>query len=173
VLFHVVIGIGLCFWIAVHIITHLVSFGLDTTIYDSFRSGIDNNTFPAITGFLALAVLFVMTISSVKFLRAQFRFVPFKILHWTGTSLFYLLILVHGVSYWNPSFWKWFLPALVIFTVERLYRHVVVKKRKVDIKSAGRYDSISRTAVVELQKPRNFEYEPGQYVLLNVPNIGE
>ena len=62
---------------------------------------------------------------------------------------------------------------MIIFVLERLYRHGVIKKVRVGIKSAGRYDSVSRTAIVELDKPKNFEFEPGQYVLLNVPQIGE
>lgn len=172
VLFHIIIAIGLLFWTIVHLITHFCSFTLDA-VYDSFGDGIDTNVFLLITGFSVLAVFVIMSVSSIKFLRVQFRFIPFKILHWTGSGLFYLLLLVHGVSYWNPSFWKWLLPTLIIFTLERIYRHGVVKRRKVNIKSAGRYDSVSRTAIVELEKPRNFDYEPGQYILLNLPNIGE
>ena len=171
-LFHIIIAIGLIFWTLVHIATHLCSFGMDA-IYDGFGDGINTNIFPAITGFVVLGVVVIMSVSSIRFLRSKFRFIPFKILHWTGSGLFYLLLLVHAVNYWNPSFWKWFLPALIIFTLERVYRHVVVKRRKVSIKSAGRYDSVSRTAIVELEKPANFEYEPGQYVLLNLPNIGK
>ena len=41
------------------------------------------------------------------------------------------------------------------------------------MKCAGRYDSVSRTAIVELDKPRNINYEPGQYILLNLPRIGK
>lgn len=171
-LFHVVIGMGLLFWTVIHLITHLCSFGLDA-VFDSFGDGIDTNIFPVITGFVVLAILLIMSVSSIKFLRSWFHFIPFRVLHWTGSGLFYLLLLVHGVSYWNPSFWKWFLPTAIIFTLERIYRHGVIKRRKVNIKSAGRYDSVSRTAIVELEKPENFEYEPGQYVLLNLPNIGE
>lgn len=171
-LFHIIIAFGLLFWTTVHLLTHFCSFGLDA-VYASFRDGIDSNLFPAITGFSVLGIVAVMSVSSIKFLRAQFRFIPFKVLHWSGSALFYLLLLIHGVNYWNPSFWKWLLPALVIFALERIYRHGVVRKRKVSIKAAGRYDSVSRTAIVELEKPSNFDYEPGQYILLNLPKIGE
>ncbi len=171
-LFHVVIAIGLLFWTVVHLITHLCSFGLDP-FHDNFRNGIKTNVFPTVTGFIVLVVVAVMSVSSIKFLRAQFRFIPFKVLHWVGSALFYVLLLVHGVSYWNPNFWKWLLPALIIFFLERLYKHVVIRTKKVTVNSAGRYDCVSRTAIVELAKPENFDYEPGQYILLNLPMIGE
>lgn len=172
VLFHVAISCGLLFWTGVHLITHFSSFGLDT-IYTSFGNGIMVNLFPTITGFLVLVIIAVMGISSIKPLRSRARFIPFKILHWAGTVLFYLLLLVHGVHYWNPSFWKWLLPAVVIFALERVYRHGVIKKITVHVRSAGRYDSVSRTAIIELDKPRHFEYHPGQYLLLNLPKIGK
>lgn len=172
VLFHVVIAIGLLFWTVVHLITHLCSFGLDP-FHDNFRNGIKTNVFPTVTGFIVLVVVAVMSVSSIKFLRAQFRFIPFKVLHWVGSALFYVLLLVHGVSYWNPNFWKWLLPALIIFFLERLYKHVVIRTKKVTVNSAGRYDCVSRTAIVELAKPENFDYEPGQYILLNLPMIGQ
>ncbi len=60
-----------------------------------------------------------------------------------------------------------------MFSVERLYRHVIVRRVKVGVKCAGRYDSVSRTAIVELEKPMYLDYEPGQYIMLNLPKIGE
>lgn len=41
------------------------------------------------------------------------------------------------------------------------------------MKCAGRYDDQSRTGMVELEKPAGFKFEPGQYVLLNLPWIGK
>ena len=171
--FHILISMAVLFWTFVHLLTHFCSFGLDTNIYPSFREGIRENFFPAITGFLVLIIFIVMGLSSIKPLRSLGRFIPFKIIHWVGMVLFYILLLVHGVRYWNPSFYKWLLPAVVVFVVERIYRHGIIKKKTVNVKSAGRYDSVSRTALVELDKPRHFEYEPGQYILLNLPKIGK
>lgn len=172
-LFHLVVVVGMLFWTAVHLLAHLCSFGLDAIHAHSFGGGIRTNLFPTITGLAVLVVVAAMALSSVTFFRARARFIPFKVLHWVGSGLFYLLLLVHGVHYWNPSFWKWLLPALVIFVLERVYRHAIVRRVKVNIKSAGRYDSVSRTAIVELEKPKQFEYEPGQYLLLNLPKIGK
>ena len=172
VFFHIIIFIGLSFWTLIHLLLHFCSFGLDSTHNNGFVSGIRTNIFPAITGFLVLAVMFAMTISGIPFFRSKFRFVPFRVVHWVGSGLLYGILLIHGVNYWNPNFWKWLLPAAIVFVVERVYRLVIVKTRKVCIKSAGRYDSVSRTAIVELDKPESFEFEPGQYILLNLPMIG-
>ncbi len=114
-----------------------------------------------------------MGVSSIKPLRSLLRFIPFNLIHWIGGGFFYLLLLIHGVNYWNPSFWKWLLPAILIFVLERIYRHVVVKRVSTNVISAGRYDSVSRTAIIEIDKPKHFEYQPGQYILFNLPTVGK
>ena len=57
--------------------------------------------------------------------------------------------------------------------LERIYRLTAINKNKVTVKCAGRYDDQSRTALVELEVPKGFKYEPGQYILLNLPWIGK
>lgn len=84
----------------------------------------------------------------------------------------YLLLILHGINYYNPSFWKWFLPAAIIFTLERVYRVAVMRREKVLLKCAGAYDDVSRVAIVEMNKPKGFRFEPGQHMILNLPWIG-
>ena len=84
----------------------------------------------------------------------------------------YLFLVLHGVNYYNPSFWKWLLPAAIVFTLERVYRLAVVRREKVLLKCAGAYDDVSRVAIVEMNKPKGFQFEPGQHVMLNLPWIG-
>lgn len=179
VIFHVIIAGGILFWTVIHLMTHFASFAMDNFIKTSrsnqttFSTNIRHHISPTVTGFLILVIFVVLGVSSIRPLRTLLRYIPFRFIHWVGGSLFYFLLLIHGVNHWNPSFWKWLLPALLVFFVERLYRHVIVKKTKVGVKCAGRYDSVSRTAIVELEKPRTLDYEPGQYILLNLPKIGE
>ena len=156
-----------------HLLTHLSSFGIDKSLHDSFKEGVKENIVPLVTGLVVLIIFVIMGVSSIKPLRSTLRFIPFNVTHWIGAAVFYLLLLIHGVNYWNPSFWKWLLPAVIIFGLERVYRHVVMKKQKVIVKCAGKYDCVSRTAIVELDKPKLFDYEPGQYILLNFPKIGK
>ena len=139
----------------------------------SFVVGLQKNIVPTVTGLIILITFIIVGVSSIKPLRSLLRFIPFRLIHWIGGVLFYSLLLLHGIKYWNPSFWKWFLPALIIFVIERVYRLVINKAKKVSVISAGRYDSVSRTAIVELAKPNYLECEPGQFILLNLPRIGK
>ena len=50
---------------------------------------------------------------------------------------------------------------------------MVVRRHKVLLKCAGAYDDVSRVAIVEMEKPKGFRYEPGQHVMLNLPWIGK
>ena len=127
---------------------------------------------PTVSGFLIILIFGMLGLMSIGIIRKQLRFIPFHLASWIGAGLFYILLVLHGVNYYNPSFWKWLLPALIIVVVERIYRHVAIKRQRVAVKCAGRYDDQSRTAIVELEVPKGFKYEPGQYILLNLPWIG-
>lgn len=164
-------------WVLVHITAHFVAFAMEdrnTSLSTSehFRQNLQDNTVPTVTGFLIVVIFGMMGLMSIGIIRKQLRFIPFHLTSWIGAGLFYILLILHGVNYYNPSFWKWLLPALIIVVVERIYRRVAIKRQQVAVKCAGRYDDQSRTAIVELEVPKGFKYEPGQYILLNLPWIG-
>ena len=137
-----------------------------------FTTSIQTNLFPTITGIIVLVAIVTIAVSSITHLRKLFRFIPFYIIHWAGAVLVYLLLILHGINYYNPSFWKWLLPAAIIFTLERVYRLAMVHREKVLLKCAGAYDDVSRVAIVEMNKPKGFRFEPGQHMMLNLPWIG-
>ena len=80
---------------------------------------------------------------------------------------------MHGQRIFNYSYWPWLLPAVLVVLLERLYRYFVVTRYSVKVECAGRYDDQSRTAIIELERPPRFKFEPGQHILLNLPWIGE
>lgn len=142
--FHIIISLGILFWTGVHLLTHFVSFAVDdrnttegVSTTDHFRDSLETNIFPTVTGFIILLVFAIMGLSSIKPIRKLCRFIPFYVIHWVGAALFYLLLILHGVNYYNPSFWKWFVPAAFILVLERLYRYFLVPKHGVVVKSAG------------------------------------
>ena len=137
------------------------------------KSSLTQHQHTIITGFLLLLLLGVLALSSVRRLRRCFQFVPFFLTHWTATLLFYLLLLTHGEGYFNSSFWKWLLPAAVLVTLEQIYRYSVITWFNVKLLTAASYSSGSSVAVVEMERPRGFRFQPGQYILLNIPWIGE
>lgn len=178
-LIHVIISCGILFWTTVHVALHLTSFAVtksnataSLSVQDQFTTNLKINLFPFITGLIALIVFATMGLTSVKPLRRLFQFIPFFITHWLLFGLFYILMFIHGITYINPSFWKWLLPLLTIAIVERVYRYMSITRYTVKVKCAGRYDDQSRTGIIELEKPKWFKFEPGQFILLNLPWIG-
>lgn len=141
---------------------------------EHFRESLVRNVFPTITGLIVLAVLAAMTLGScVSVIRKQVRFIPFHVLHWGGAAAVYLLLVVHGVNYYNPSFWKWLIPIVVFVVLDRLYWIYLTDRFTVRVQNAGAYDDVSRVAIVEVDKPSGFKFEVGQYIMLRLPRVGE
>ena len=187
---HGLIACVLMLWTLLHVATHLASYALDNIVDDGNSSSsphtfsdspvdhireslsLTRHLYPSITGGLLLLLLAVFPLSSVGKFRRISRFIPFFLTHWTATALFYGLLLTHGNSFVNPSFWKWLLPAVIIALVELAYRYSVATWFGVRLAGARQYGDSSRVCMVELDRPRGFQFLPGQYILLNVPWIG-
>lgn len=177
--FHLLVVGGIFFWTGVHLITHFCSFALDRTSetvnlsnHEVFKSNIIMNLNPTITGFLVIAFLSFMLVTSISPIQKLCKFIGFHVIHWSAMIFIYLLLIIHGPNHYNPSFWKWLIPAAVIFIFERFYQFVVVKRYSVKVVTATPYDELTRVGKLEVVKPRNFHFTPGQYVLVNIPEIG-
>ena len=179
---HVFLSTAIFFWSLVHGATHLTSFALDDTRNSSAHFGLPTlsaklelarHLYPVITGALLFLLLVILALSSVGKFRSRARFIPFFVTHWMGTLLFYALLLTHGESYFNPSFWKWLVPAVVILVLEQVYRYTAVAWFRVRVVSAWPYSMSSQTCVLVLDRPRWFLFSPGQYILLNIPWVGK
>jgi len=177
---HSIVTIFILFWSLIHIVTHFTTFAIqadnatvNSAAIDLFRVNIRTNIMPTVTGIIILALFGVIGLTIITPIRKAARFIPFYILHWVLLIAFYALLIVHGVHYFNYSFWKWLLPLVVIVVCERVYRYAAIRRHSVKVKSAGRYDDQSRTAIIELEKPARFKFEPGQFIMLNLPWIGE
>ncbi len=179
-LVHVLLSGALVLWALVHTLLHFVSFAVPISIgnetrttVEVFRDNLVEHIGPTVTGLLSLMVLLVMAFASLGPIRRAIRFVPFYVVHWVCMCTFYLLLLVHGRKIFNYSYWPWLLPAIFLVLFERLYRYLVITRYSVKVERAGRYDDQSRTAIIELERPPLFKFEPGQHILLNLPWIGE
>eukprot|EP00731_Ephydatia_muelleri_P027882 Em0019g755a len=182
--FHLAMAVGVAFWSAVHVTLHLCSFALDThntttgaggkeeeSRSDYFMSSLVTHLCPAVTGLMILVALGLMCVSALPVIRKRMRFIAFYMIHWMTTILVYVLILIHGDWYWNPSFWKWLLPLVFAMGFELVHRHWITPKYTVAVKTAGPYDDISRVTVIETEKPKQFDFIPGQFVMLNFQKI--
>lgn len=144
-LFHLIIAGGVAVWTVVHILTHFTSMAVDgrsdnESSLSHFEDQVTDHLCPIITGGVILIVFLTVSLSSLRPLRRLVRFIPFYLIHWVGAGVFYVMLFFHGDNYVNPSFWKWLLPAVVIFVLERLHRHFLVKHHQITVRSAGRKD---------------------------------
>lgn len=163
-----------------HTLLHIASLAVDrntTTVNLSMQELITTKIVPdflnpIITGCLVIGILLVMTILAVSQIRQLCRFIGFHVMHWVCMGLIYLVLLIHGRQHFNPSFWKWLLPSLIAFSVERFYRFFLIKKHRIEVTNAALYDNNTRVIQIEAKKPQYFHFTPGQYVLIKIPEIG-
>lgn len=128
---------------------------------------------PLITGGLLILILFVMTLASCKCISKLCLFIGFNVIHWIGFVSLYVILLLHGIDYYNPSFWKWLLPFVLVYALERAYFRWVVPRYTVHVLKSCPYDEQSRTTKLEIQKPAHYKFIAGQHLLINMPQIGE
>ncbi|KAG8222079.1 hypothetical protein J437_LFUL000523 [Ladona fulva] len=118
------------------------------------------------TGIALCFILLVMFICSQPFVR---RTGCFEIFYWTHLLYvpFWIIVIIHA-----PNFWKWFIGPGVIYILERGWRLVNQRARRL-----GRtYISSgvllpSRVVHLVLRRPLHFDFCPGDYVFVNVPAV--
>jgi predicted ferric reductase len=120
---------------------------------------------PLLGIFLSI-ILGVMVICSLKFVRRGGHFEVFYLTHLLYI-VFYILLILHA-----RNFWHWLIGPAFIFVLEKicyLYKCYSTGKGKTLLHSA----IIEQGKVVKLiiYRPSGFHFMPGDYVLLNIPQI--
>jgi predicted ferric reductase len=114
------------------------------------------------TGILLLLALLVMWVFSRSFVRRDGRFELFYLTHLAYLSVVVLLFL-HG-----PHFWMWGTLPWVWYLGERVLRALLrghpAKLTKVRVHASG----VTR---LEIQRPPDFDYAPGDYVFVCIPAL--
>jgi len=131
----------------------------------SIRGGISVFT----TGVLCTIVLAVMIFFAVKKIRSRLRYEVFFFSHHLYV-IFYALLLLHGQRGGHLEFWKWFIGPGFLYVTDRIYRLIVGScwTRHVSPISLKYYPN---SKVTRLEIPRVFNYKPGQYAELRIPQI--
>jgi predicted ferric reductase/Ca2+-binding EF-hand superfamily protein len=126
------------------------------------RSGVIPLTRANGTGVALLILLLVIWFFSRKFIRRSGAFELFHISHLAYFPLVALLF-VHG-----PTFWMWGTLPWFWYLIER-----AVRARRKGGKSRVLYASPLASGVTRLdfERPRNFEYAPGDHLFLCVPAV--
>ncbi|GAM28411.1 hypothetical protein SAMD00019534_115870 [Acytostelium subglobosum LB1] len=125
---------------------------------------------PGITGMIMLGILIIIGITSQKRFRQRF-FEGFYYTHHLFI-VFYALLLIHGCKGWicPASFWQWFILPAVLYVVDRAFR-LFKRTHRVTVVNC----SLKNSRVINLTfaRPSSFKYKPGQFILINVPQISK
>jgi len=118
-----------------------------------------------ITGVALLAILLIMFVCSLPFVRKSGHFQVFYSTHMLYFAYFILLVF-HA-----PDFWKWFLVPGLVWIIELVYRSFgqLFGHGKTIIKSGVILPSKVISLVVE--KPPGFNFSAGDMVYVKIPKI--
>jgi len=114
-----------------------------------------------ITGIVLLAVFFVMWFFSLQFVRRTKRFELFYFTH-----LLYVAWIGLAIAHARPFLW-WIAVPLFGFVLEALFglkKHGRARVLRGDALRSG----VTR---LEIERPRGFDFSPGDYALLKIPAI--
>jgi len=119
------------------------------------------------TGFLLIAILMIMFICSLPFVR---RGGSFEIFYWTHLLYipFWFLVIIHG-----PNFWKWFIIPGTIFVIERVLRFIWMRSNRGKTYVSSGILLPSKVINLVIKRPFHFCFRPGDYVFINIPAIAE
>ena len=178
--FHVLIGLSIGFWSLTHTVAHYINYhsvqietsNLVTEQYLAFSTG------PGITGLLLVVILTVIVSTSFSKALRKAKFEVFWYTHHLFLILF-ALTCIHGafcfiktdtpndICHGGPTFWKWILGPLILYSFERGLREFR-GRQKTEIIRVIQHPS--RVYQIQFRKP-GFHPRPGQYVFLCVPEI--
>jgi NAD(P)H-flavin reductase len=77
-------------------------------------------------------------------------------------------VLLHG-----PNFWKWFVVPGTIFLLERIVRFVNMRTRLGQSYISSGILLPSRVTHLVIKRPMHFNFNPGDYVFVNIPAIAK
>ncbi|XP_050722908.1 NADPH oxidase 5-like [Eriocheir sinensis] len=117
------------------------------------------------TGVVLMIMLTIIVAFSHRIVRKSGHF---EIFYWTHLlSLpFWVLLVLHG-----PNFWKWLLVPGFAFLLETSLRISQVCTPRGQTQIVGGTTLPSQVVKLLIRRPKNFDFQPGEYVYLNVPSL--
>jgi predicted ferric reductase len=178
--FHKIIGLFIVFHSVVHTIGHLLNFmrlAMDPEskfTYAQYLFSFEPKIgwighCACLTGWLLLVIIFIMSLAQ-PFSRSLGKFELFYYTHLLYIP-FWILLFVHA-----PRFWIWFLGPFLIFACESLIRF---KNFLTNLTEDGQTTIIKATPLPSdvihliIKRPANFEYSPGDWIYVLVPQIAK
>lgn len=171
--YHIAIFSSIIFFSIIHVVSHIFNYYYLT--YNDNDIKILLKTPTSITGMFLIFSMIIIYIFSLKSLRIK-TYELFLIMHYLLCGGICICLLVHGSLCFfiknngqclKSSFWKFILIPVILQILERIYREYIGSRYTTVIKvKKHSYDCID----IELYKPF-FKFNPGQWVLLNCPDI--
>lgn len=161
---HIMVGYTIFFAVIVHASFHFVWL----TTWDAWNWGLWSFNMSVITGILLLIVLAVMLVFARPAVRKN-HFRLFYAVHIIGAILFFALLIVHGMFRQVPYTYKWLIPPLVIYAIDRFFRKTMISSTELELSADNAL--LKDGDVLELRVPKAFDYQAGQYAEVQVPWI--
>ncbi|CAF1434112.1 unnamed protein product [Adineta steineri] len=170
--FHKFIGRFISILAIIHTIAHMINFGyvqeyswsilmFTTTPHIGWVGG-----FATLSGIILSIVLAIIIIFSMNWVRRKGYF---QIFYWSHR--FYLIFFVFLIIHAENS-WKWIIGPFIWFSLEKIYSNI----KRYSTHTGRTYlncVTIEQSNVISLNihKPKNFIFKPGDYIKINMPQI--
>lgn len=162
---HVVVGGLICVGVAIHVPFHfgwLIRFNA----WDTF--GLWSFSMSVAVGVPLLLTLVAMLVTALPWFREHY-FHLFYLSHIVGATIFFPLLLLHGMYRKEPETYKWVLGPMILYMADRVARRVKISSA--DLSLSGR-NAIRRSgSILEVRVPKPFAYRAGQYAEIAVPSL--
>lgn len=112
------------------------------------------------TGCALLIVLTVLFVFALPYIRKK-NFRLFHLVHIIGAFLFFVLLLFHGMYNEHPETYKYIVPPLVIYILDRVIRRLRMTNH--NIKLSAENSLFMDNNILQLKIPKCFNFKPGQY----------
>jgi len=164
---HIIVGYFILGGVLIHVPFHFVwIFKYD--MLDPFTWWSFSMTFAL--GIPLFSIFISMFATAVPWVRRKF-FRIFYIIHIAGASLFFPLLLLHGMKNKVPETYKYILPGMILYALDRIWRRYKISSA--DLQLSGAHSALKAGKVLELRVPKPFNYRAGQYAEISVPFLSK
>ena len=175
--FHKTIGVAIALFTTTHISAHVMNalrISINNPIYTPEYLVLTNPSL--LTGVVLIIIFFLMFTSSLEPVRRN----NFELFWYTHHlfPIFFVILILHGQFCFiqadrapkciaGGQFWRWFIWSGFLYTCERLFREVRIRRLSFISKIVLHP---SRVVEVQIKKP-SCKTAPGQWIFLNCPEV--
>ena len=127
----------------------------------------DHRYFTSISGWMLIAILIIMVLSSLPVVRRSGKFEVFYYCH-----LFYVVYFI-TLLYHGPRFWHWLLIPGILFVIEMLNR---IRNYLTSRGSTHVVQGVvlpSKVVHLIIKRPETFDFSPGDFVFVQIPGVAK